>query len=153
VIHAHHLYFPLHLSRATRSSDSSGRFLSFPRPHPSRRQSRESLLLGEVLALVGSVNGVLALLPAGGADLSVLVGELEGLDDSDGLLDGSTDGEVVDVRGSEGTLGVDEEGASESNALLGEEDAVGLGDGVVSVGELEAGMRNVEEGESGAQGE
>ena len=94
------------------------------------------LLLGEVLELVGGVDGVGALLPAGRADLAVLVGELESLDDSDGLLDGSADGQVVDVRGSEGAVGVDEEGASERDALLLEQDAVSLGDGVVSVSEL-----------------
>jgi len=94
------------------------------------------LLLGEVLELVRGVDGVGTLLPAGRADLTVLVGELEGLDDSDGLLDGSADGQVVDVRGSESTVGVDEEGASESDALLLEQDAVSLGNGVVSVSEL-----------------
>lgn len=66
----------------------------------------------------------------------MLVGELESLDDSDSLLDGSTDGEVVDVGSSESTLGVDEEGTSESDTVFGEEDAVSLGYGVVSVGKL-----------------
>jgi hypothetical protein len=96
------------------------------------------LLLGEVLGLVRGVDRVLALLPAGGADLAVLVSELEGLDDADGLLDGTADGEVVHVGGAEGALGVDEEGAAEGDALIGEEDAVGLGDGVGAVGELRA---------------
>jgi hypothetical protein len=105
-------------------------------------RTRGRLLLGEVLGGVGSVDGVLALLPAGGADLSVLVDELERLDDTDGLVDRAADGEVVDVRGTEGTLGVDEEGAAEVNALLLEENAVSLGDGVAAVGketELEVG--------------
>lgn len=65
----------------------------------------------------------------------MLVGELERLDDTDRLLDGAADGEVVDVHGAKGALGVDEEGATEGDALLGEEDTVGLGDGVVAVSE------------------
>lgn len=72
----------------------------------------------------------------------MLVGELEGLDNTDGLLDRAADGEVVDVRGAEGTGGVDEEGTTEVNALLLEENTVGLRDGVVAVGkeaELEVG--------------
>lgn len=93
------------------------------------------LLLGEVLLGVGGVDGVGTLLPVGRADLTVLVGELEGLDDTDGLLDGAADGEVVDVHGTEGTLGVDEEGATESDALLLEENTVGLRDRVVAVRE------------------
>lgn len=93
------------------------------------------LLLGEVLLGVGGVDGVGTLLPVGRADLTVLVGELEGLDDTDGLLDGAADGEVVDVHGTEGALGVDEEGATESDALLLEENTVGLRDRVVAVRE------------------
>jgi hypothetical protein len=94
------------------------------------------LLLAKVLRLVRGVDGVGALLPASWADLAVLVGELECLDDSDGLLDRSANGQVMNVRGSERTLGVDEEGASESNTLVLEEDTVSLGNGVRSVGEL-----------------
>lgn len=66
----------------------------------------------------------------------MLIGELEGLDDSDGLLDGSANRKVVDVRSAECTLGVDEEGASKSDSLFLEEDTVSLGNSVVSVGEL-----------------
>lgn len=66
----------------------------------------------------------------------MLVCELEGLDDTDGLLDGATDGKVVNVHGAEGTLRVNEEGASEGDTLLREKDTVGLGSGMVSVGEL-----------------
>ena len=74
----------------------------------------------------------------------MLVGELEGLDDTDGLLDGAADGQVVDVRGTQDTLGVDEEGTTKGNALLGEENVVGLADGVVSVGELSGGKKGME---------
>lgn len=42
----------------------------------------------------------------------------------------------MDVGGAKCTLGVDEEGTTESDALFLEEDAVGLGNGVVSVGKL-----------------
>lgn len=66
----------------------------------------------------------------------MLVGELECLDDTDGLLDGSADGKIVDMHGTESALGVDEEGASESDTLLREKNTVGLGSGVVSVSEL-----------------
>lgn len=96
----------------------------------------KSLLLREVSRGRGGVDGVLALLPAGWADLTVLVGELEGLDDTDGLLNGSADGKVVNVHGAEGTLRVNEESASEGDTLLREKDTVGLGSGMVSVGEL-----------------
>lgn len=66
----------------------------------------------------------------------MLVGELECLDDTDGLLDGSADGKIVDMHGTESALGVDEESASESDTLLREKNTVGLGSGVVSVSEL-----------------
>lgn len=56
----------------------------------------------------------------------MLIGELEGLDDSDGLLDGSADRKIMDVRSTECTLGVDEEGAPESDSLFLEEDTVSL---------------------------
>lgn len=92
------------------------------------------LLLGEVLVGVGGVDSVLALLPVGGADLTVLVDKLECLDDTDGLLDGTADGEVVDVRGTEDTLGVDEESTAEIDTLLLNENTVSLGDGVAAVG-------------------
>ena len=67
----------------------------------------------------------------------MFVGELERLDDADGLLDGAADGEVVDVRSAESAGGVDKEGAAQSDALFGEEDAVSLGHRVGAVGELQ----------------
>jgi hypothetical protein len=66
----------------------------------------------------------------------VLIGELEGLDDTDGLLDGTTDGEIVNDRSTEGTLGVDKEGTAESDTLLLEKNTVGLAGGVRAVGQL-----------------
>lgn len=66
----------------------------------------------------------------------MLVRELKGLDDSDGLLDGPTDGQVMYMSGAQDALGVDEEGAAERDALFLEQDAVRFGDGVVLVREL-----------------
>jgi hypothetical protein len=61
--------------------------------------------------------------------------QLEGLDKSEGLLDRSSDGEVVDGDLSEGSLGVDEEKTSERNTLVLEEDSVVTSDLVGLVGE------------------
>jgi hypothetical protein len=99
-------------------------------------QHRKHLLLREVLGAVLGVDGSSSLVPASRADFSVLIGELESLDHSNGLLNRSTDGKVVNVRSTEGTLGIDEEGTAKSDTLLLEKNAVSLGDGVVSVGEL-----------------
>lgn len=56
------------------------------------------VVAGEVGGDAGSVrlHGLLAGLPSGRADLSVLVRELEGLDQPQRLVDVATDGEVVD---------------------------------------------------------
>jgi hypothetical protein len=48
----------------------------------------------------------------------VLVGELEGLDETDGLVDGAADGEVVDGDLAESLLRVDEEETTESNTSV-----------------------------------
>lgn len=99
---------------------------------------------GEVLqaALGVGLHGSLALHPASGADLAVLVGELESLDEADGLLDVSADGQVVDGDLAEGALGVDDEETAQRDALLLNQDAVVAGDavgGVGNEGELEVG--------------
>ena len=60
--------------------------------------------------------------------------ELERLDETDGLVDGAADGEVVDGDLAEDTLRVDDEEAAESDTLLLEEDAVVAGDLQVLVG-------------------
>lgn len=67
--------------------------------------------------------------------LAVLLDELEGLDEADGLLDRATDGEVVDGDLTKGSLGVDEEETTEGNALVLEENTVVLGNLVVLVRE------------------
>jgi hypothetical protein len=66
----------------------------------------------------------------------VLIGELESLDDSKRFLDGSTNGEIVNVGCPEDTLGVNEEGSSERDTLLLKVNTVSLRDGVRSVGVL-----------------
>jgi len=95
------------------------------------------LLLGQVLAdsiLVG-LHGLLARTPAGGADFAVFVGELEGLDQSQGLVDISADGEIVDGHLAEGARAIDDEEAAESDALILLENSVRSRDFQVLVGE------------------
>lgn len=92
--------------------------------------------LGEVLqaSLGVSLHGVAARLPAGGADLAVLVGELERLDQTEGLVDVAADGQVVDGDLAQGALGVDDEEAAQGDAFLLNEDAVVAGNLEVLVG-------------------
>lgn len=98
--------------------------------------SKVSVVL-EVLHLLLGVgdDGVAAGLPAGGADLAVLVGVLEGLHQPEGLVHGAADGEVVHGDLPEDALVVDDEEAAEGVAVLLEVDAVVLADGVRQVGE------------------
>ena len=74
-------------------------------------------------------------LPVGGADLAVLVGELESLDEPDGLVDRAADGEVVDGDLAERSLGVDQEQAAEGDTGVLDQDVVGARDGQVLVGD------------------
>lgn len=92
--------------------------------------------LGEVLqaSLGVSLHGVAARLPAGGANLAVLVGELERLDQAQGLVDVAADGQVVDGDLAQGALGVDDEEAAQGDALLLNEAAVVAGNLEVLVG-------------------
>ena len=55
-------------------------------------------------------------LPARGADLAVLVSELEGLDETEGLVHGPSDGEVVDRDLAEDPGRRDDEEAAEGDA-------------------------------------
>ena len=82
----------------------------------------------KVLLLVCGVglDGGLAWLPAGGADLAVLVGELEGLDKAQGLVHAAADGAVVDGDLAQDALVVDDEEAAEVEAVLLDVDAVVL---------------------------
>lgn len=92
--------------------------------------------LGEVLqaALGVSLHGLAARLPAGGADLAVLVGELEGLDEAQGLVDVAADGQVVDGDLTQGALGVDDEETAQGDSLLLDQNAVVAGNLEVLVG-------------------
>jgi hypothetical protein len=47
-------------------------------------------------ALGGSLDGRISGIPVGRADLAVLVRELEGIDEAEGLVYAAADGEVVD---------------------------------------------------------
>jgi len=76
-------------------------------------------------------HGGLAWGPAGWADLTVLVGVLEGLNEAEGLLDVSADWEVGDRLMSEDTVAVDDVGSAEGDTLViaaVDEAAVVLGD-------------------------
>lgn len=98
---------------------------------------RLTTLLSKVLeaALGVSLHGLAAGLPVGGADLAVLVGELEGLDETEGLVDVAADGQVVDGDLAQGALGVDDEETAQGDALLLDQDAVVAGDLEVLVGD------------------
>ena len=78
-------------------------------------------------ALGVGLHALLTLLPAGGADLAVLLVELQRVDEAQGLVDRAAEGQVVDGGLANQTGLVDEEGAAERDAVV-EEDAVGLGD-------------------------
>ena len=65
----------------------------------------------------------------------VTYGELEGLDETDGLIDGTTDGEIVDSNLAENTLGVNDEQTTEGNPFVFKEDAVITRDLQVFVGD------------------
>lgn len=92
-------------------------------------------MLGEVLFGVLWLwdNGVGTRGPVGRTDFAVLVGELEGLEQSQGLVDGSTDRQVVDGDLSQSTLWIDQEDTSESDAFVLDQNTVVLGKRVVSV--------------------
>lgn len=61
---------------------------------------------------------------------------LESLDDTKSFLDGTANGKVVDGGSTKSTVTVNDESATKGDALLGEENVVGLGHGVVAVSEL-----------------
>lgn len=72
----------------------------------------------EFVAVVIGDHGGLAGLPTGRADLSVLVRELEGLDESEDLINISSDGKIVHGVLTEGSLGVDDVGSSEGDSSI-----------------------------------
>ena len=56
--------------------------------------------------------------PAGGADLTVLVGVLEGLHHAEDLVDVAADGKVVHAELTEDALGVDDVGGAKGDTLI-----------------------------------
>ena len=85
-------------------------------------------LVGVLKVVLGGTDlgddGGRALGPACGADLAVLGDKLEGLDETEGLVDRAADGEVVDRHLLHNTLGVDDKQTTQSNALVLKEHAV-----------------------------
>ena len=72
------------------------------------------MLLGPVLVVSGDVSlqGLLSWLPLGWADLTVLIDVLEGLNESENLLNVSSDWKVVVGSVSQDTLSVNDESGS-----------------------------------------
>lgn len=93
-------------------------------------------LCRELLVALGcGLDGLVTGVPVRGADLAVLVGELKGVDEAEGLVDRAADGEVVDCDLADDSGGIDDEEAAEGDAFFFDEDAVVLGELVVLVGE------------------
>lgn len=96
-------------------------------------------LLVRVLAVVlldalgRGLDGVHARVPVGRADLAVLVCELERVNQAQGLVDAAAHRQIVDGDLAQHAVGVDEEQAAQRNALLFNQHAVVLADGVVLV--------------------
>ena len=95
------------------------------------------MVAGEIGGNAGSVrlHGLLARLPSGRSDLSVLVSVLEGLDKPEGLVDVASNAKIVDCDPSEDRFSVDDEEPSERDAIVHLQDPVGLRHGVVLVGQ------------------
>lgn len=63
-----------------------------------------------VLGLNGvSVHGAVSGLPVGGANLTVLISKLEGLEEAKGLINGATNGGLVENHVANDTVGADQE--------------------------------------------
>ena len=63
-----------------------------------------------------AIRSYYAFLPVGGADIAVLLVELEGLDHAQGLVDIPPQGEIIDHRMTDDSITVNEEGAAKSDA-------------------------------------
>ena len=89
----------------------------------------------KVVEFLGGVrdDGVLTRGPVGWADDGVLVGELEGLDQPQGLVDRPADGKVVHGDLPDDALAVDDDEATERHTHVGQVHPVVLGDGVEAV--------------------
>lgn len=82
--------------------------------------------LGKVLKLSGGVSleGVSSLGPVSRADFTVLVGELEGVEKTQSLLDVAANGQIVNSNLTNIALGVNDEDTAESDTHLGDENTV-----------------------------
>jgi len=92
----------------------------------------------ELAAGVVGNHGLLTGLPRGGADFTMLVRELESLDETESLFDVAADGEVADRDVADDLVGVDDVGGAEGDAgilTILDECTVGLGNGLVQIGE------------------
>ena len=58
-------------------------------------------------------------LPVGGTYFSMLISKLEGFDETDSLIDGSTDSIVVNLHGSQLALLVDDEKSAQCGTVHG----------------------------------
>lgn len=81
-------------------------------------------------------------MPVSRADLTVLIGVLETLEDTDGLIDGTTNAVIVDVDVAELALGIDQEDTTEGLSVvktgrISIVDAVSLHDLASDIGEEE----------------
>ena len=91
---------------------------------------------GEFIATVVGHHGGFAGLPAGWADLTVLICVLEGLDHAEDLIDVAADGEIVDAHLAEDTLTIDDVCGTKSNACIFrglEKAAVVASDGLLDI--------------------
>jgi len=70
------------------------------------------------LSLIRGLHGGSTRGPRGGADFAVLVRVLEGLDEAEGFLDITTDGEVTDRDVSHDTLVINDVGGTEGDASI-----------------------------------
>lgn len=103
----------------------------------SRRQilALGLLLLGEEVFTLLDVrfDGVTSWFPAGWADFSVLVSELKGLDQTQGLLNRASNWKVIDGDLSQDALVVNDEQTPVGDALVLLQDTVICGDGAPCV--------------------
>ena len=81
-------------------------------------------VLEGLLALVITVNAVLAWGPFAGADFTVLLVVLEGLDKAENLIDVTADWEIVELLVTENTLAINDEGCSKVKSIIGSQASV-----------------------------
>jgi len=79
-------------------------------------------------ALGVGLHGVISRLPVGGADLAMLISELEGINQAEDLIDVSADGRVVHGDVANDTLVADDEETTESVSSFLEHNSVVAGD-------------------------